>query len=687
MDEDDPLTVGNTKLKYILDDDSNGRFVVDETTALISTTESFDREKDDTEYNITIRATDLGNPSLSGTTVVTIRIQDANDHKPQFDPKEYRASVPENAYPGYYVITVNATDGDIGFNAAFEFTIVSGNEPYAFFIEHDTGRIMVSGKLDFESKKSYTLQINVSDRGIPQLTTLELATVFIIILDANDHAPVFVPEDYRISVLENVTVGTSLLTLTTTDVDTATESLLFFEVIIGDSADVFDVKPDPNDRNFGILYTTAELDRETLDIYTLEIVAKDEDGLFAICFVTVTVMDVNDNGPHFMPPFYVGSIFENTADPQFVVTLKAYDSDEPSNGPPFSYKILNGTVDGNFVIRPGTADIYSNGIFRYEEKQEWKIWVQATDSANPSMSNVTVVYIRVKDSINNNEPFNASMTIVLNAYQGQFAGGKIGKVYYQDNDFEVDENGYKISIQNPGSFFTIDSKTGDLSAPKDIPIGYYGLFVQIREKNRNVAQPKVVFSAINVIVQNISQTAVRMSSTVQFVNIHKEAIFVGDFYSVFETLLPRFFTVNLGSITMPSDVFIFSIQKDPVNPQAINVQFTVRNDLYPKGFISSTEVLAKLVENKDSLQQIGKTVVKKEKKRKEKKRKARPKQTNKQTTNKTTTHKNSDHRNLCYFFFTLNTVYYTLLLLKCRFNNWCLWNRQLRKRGQRNWCL
>ena len=600
MDEDDPSTASNTKIKYNLDDDSDGKFVVDETTALISTTVSFDREKDDTEYNITIRATDLGNPPLSGTTVVTIRIQDANDHKPQFDPKEYRASVPENAYPAYYVTTVNATDGDIGFNAAFEFTIVSGNEPYAFYIEPDTGRIMVSGELDFESKRSYTLQINVSDQGIPQLTTSELATVFITILDANDHPPVFVPDEYRISVLENLTVGTSLLSLTTTDGDTAIETQLFFEVIFGDRADIFDVKPDPNSRNLGILYTTAALDRETLDTYMLEIRAKDEDGLFDICSVTVTVMDVNDNGPHFMPPFYVGSIFENNADLQFVVTLKAYDPDEPSNGPPFSYKILNGTVDGNFVIRPGTADIYSNGTFRYEEKQEWKIWVQATDSGNPSMTNVTVVYIRVKDAINDNEPFNASMTIVLNAYQGQFAGGKIGKVYYQDNDFEVDENGYKIVSQNPGSYFTIDSKTGNLSAPRDIPIGYYGLFVQIREKNRNVAQPKVVFSAVNVIVQNISQTAVRMSSTVQFVNIYKESIFVGDYYSLLNTGLTSF---------LSSEVFIFSIQKDPVNPQAINVQFTVRNDLYPNGFMSSTEVLAKLVENKDSLQQIGEFLV------------------------------------------------------------------------------
>ena len=606
VDEDDPSTVINTQIKYTLDDDSIGRFAVDESTALIFTTTTFDREKDINEYNITIRATDQGVPQLSGTTVVTVRIGDANDHRPQFNPKEYTASVPENAYPGYHVVTINTTDSDKSFNALMEFIIVSGNEPDGFYLEPSTGRIMVSGNLDFETKSSYTLKINVSDQGTPQLTASELATVFITILDTNDHAPVFVPDKYQISVNENVAVGTSLLSLTTTDVDTTLEVSLHFHVVFGDRAEVFDVKQDLNDRHLGILYTATALDRETHDSFTLEIMAKDEDGLFAICLVSITVLDVNDNGPHFVPPFYVGSIFENVADPQFVVTLTAYDPDEPSNGPPFYYKILNGTVDNNFVIRPNTADVYSNGIFKYEQKQEWKIWVEATDSGNPSMSSVTVVYIRIKDSVNNNEPFNSSMTIILNAYEGEFIGGNIGKVYYQDNDFEVDLNSYAILSQNPGSYFGIEASTGNLSASKDIPTGNYRILVQITEMNSNSAQPKVVFSIVRVIVQNISQTAVSMSSTIQFVNFQNADVFIGDYYSLLEGMFPGFFTVNRGAVTMNSDVYIFSIQKDSRNPHAINVQFVVRNILYSAGFMSPTDVLIKLVENKASLENIGK---------------------------------------------------------------------------------
>lgn len=615
IDEDNPSEEGNTDLTYTLDDDSNGLFVIDRTSGLISNTMTFDREGDpENEYNVTVRATDKGAPQLSGTTIVTIRVEDANDHKPKFDPLEYRASVPENAYPGYFVTEVNATDGDLGFNALLEFTTVSGNDPYAFFINPASGVIMVSGELDYESRKIYTLKINVSDQGIPKQTSAELATVFITILDVNDHPPVFVPDEYSISVKEDVAVGTSLLSLVTTDIDVGTETKLWFTVEFGDPADIFDVKPDPNDPSIGILYIAAPLDRESVSSYKLEIKAEDADKLFAICFVTVTVLDVNDNGPHFVPPLYLGSIVEKVSTPQLVVTLSAYDPDEPTNGPPFEYEILNGTVEGNFYIEPSTktsttAEIYSSGSyeFSYEDKREWKLWVQVTDSGNPAMSNITVVYIVVKDSVNNNEPFNATMTIILNSYKGHFVGGDIGMVYYRDNDFEVDENGYKIATQNPGSYFTIDANTGHLSAPKDIPTGNYGLFVRITEKNRNdVSQPKVVFAGVNVIVRNISETAVQKSTTVQFVQIHKEALFVGDYYSKLDEVLGAIFRYDGGDYYIQYYVYIFSIQMDVDNPQAINVQLAVNT--YKNEYWSATDVLTKLLEKRSSLENIGKII-------------------------------------------------------------------------------
>lgn len=90
--------------------------------------------------------------------------------------------------------------------------------------------------------------------------------------------------------------------------------------------------------------------------------------------------------------------------------------DELLNGFLFFYMIFNGIVNDNFIIRLSIVDIFFNGIFRYEEKWEWKIWVEVMDSGNLVMSNIIIVYIRIRDFINNNFFFNFLMIIILNVY-------------------------------------------------------------------------------------------------------------------------------------------------------------------------------------------------------------------------------------------------------------------------------
>lgn len=123
------------------------------------------------------------------------------------------------------------------------------------------------------------------------------------------------------------------------------------------------------------------------------------------------------------------------------------------------------------------------------------------DNGNFVMLNIIVVYIEVKDFVNNNVFFNVIMMIILNLYQGCFVGGVIGKVYYRDNDFGVDENGYIIMMQNLGLFFILDINMGYFFVLENIFVGNYGFFVCVIEKNRNqVLLFKVVFLGIIVMV-------------------------------------------------------------------------------------------------------------------------------------------------------------------------------------------
>lgn len=605
IDEDDPSVDGNTRVTYTLEDDADGRFVIDKDSALIKNTQPFDRESKPAQFNVTVKATDNGEPQLSGTVNVVIYVVDTNDHKPKFNPKTYHATVSENAPFGHFVTSVSATDGDEGPNAAFEFSIIDGNTPYGFYIEPFNGKIYVSGVLDFEEKRTYKLTLNLTDRGMPLQVATEVAHVVIIIRDANDHPPVFAPTRYSRTIKEDVPAGTSLLTVTTTDVDIEPKTDLTFSITKGDTQDVFVVEVDPNDPKLGILKTFQLIDHETLKIYNLEVTAKDPDGFEAVCVIQVTITDSNDNGPHFIPAYYRGKIKENLDVNQLVTTVSAEDPDEATNGPPFNYTIMDGAENNNFRVDSSsatgkTAKIYSHGVFDREEKAEWKIWVQGVDSGTPQMSNITFVLVEVEDA-NDNEPFNGLLKIIVNAYEEKFAGGVIGKAYYKDEDYDGDVNEYKIKTQSQGDFFTVDSSSGDITARKDLPMGVYQIEVEIEEKNKREPDsnwPKVVTSNVEVVVRGVSALAIHNSLVIQFLSMSKLDYFVGDYYTRFEALLAQIFGVSEDS------VLIFSIQVDSEALLAVDVYFAVQKT--GQGFYNSMEAITKLSEQRNSLKGISK---------------------------------------------------------------------------------
>ena len=80
----------------------------------------------------------------------------------------------------------------------------------------------VTGKLDYERAKEYFLTIQAQDGGNPPLSNH--ATVNISIMDVNDNVPIFTQLSYGASVTENSLVGSSIITLTATDLDQVSQS-------------------------------------------------------------------------------------------------------------------------------------------------------------------------------------------------------------------------------------------------------------------------------------------------------------------------------------------------------------------------------------------------------------------------------------------------------------------------------
>ncbi len=156
----------NSYVEYFLENGSGkDKFELGPVDGLIRVRGALDREAT-AEYQLQIVARDRGTPvSLSASTVVTIKIQDANDNAPMFDPRHYSATVPENATIGLSVLQVSATDLDADLNGRIRYAIVDGDSSRDFAIAEDTGVIRVAKTLNFENHPQYVITVQAEDSG------------------------------------------------------------------------------------------------------------------------------------------------------------------------------------------------------------------------------------------------------------------------------------------------------------------------------------------------------------------------------------------------------------------------------------------------------------------------------------------------------------------------------------------
>lgn len=115
---------------------------------------------------------------------------DVNDNSPKFLLESYNVSIHENEPIGHSVVMVEAIDEDLDMNANLTYHIQEGSFNH-FSIDHITGLIYTSSKLDFDQHSNYTIKTFAIDKGTPALTGS--TTVFINIINVNDKNPEFVP--------------------------------------------------------------------------------------------------------------------------------------------------------------------------------------------------------------------------------------------------------------------------------------------------------------------------------------------------------------------------------------------------------------------------------------------------------------------------------------------------------------
>uniref|UniRef100_A0A3B3B8L5 Cadherin-7-like n=1 Tax=Oryzias melastigma TaxID=30732 RepID=A0A3B3B8L5_ORYME len=401
-DADDPTYGNSARLVYSILQGEPYFSVEPKTGVILTALPDLDREARD-QYLLVILAKDMVGQmgGLSGTTSVTVTLTDINDNPPRFPLKLYQFTVPESALILSVVAKIKAVDLDLGQNAEMDYKILDGDEVGTFGIitDPDTqeGLIILHTPLDFESRSSFSLHVEVSNRIVDPRFLLvgpfsDLTTVQLQVEDVNE-PPVFTPPVSWMMVSEGAPVGTVVGSVSASDPDDSNSPVRY---AIDKSSDLerhFSI-----DSSSGVIRTNKHLDRESRALHNITITATEKQGpsLAGSAVVLISVTDVNDNAPSFARK-YQTSVCENALPGQVVETLSAVDPDEPERGHRFLFSLT--AANHSFTLtdnHDNTASVLTRqtGLLRRDQSMHF-LPVVISDGGRPSLSSTNTLTITV----------------------------------------------------------------------------------------------------------------------------------------------------------------------------------------------------------------------------------------------------------------------------------------------------
>uniref|UniRef100_A0A3Q2W8R1 Cadherin-7-like n=1 Tax=Haplochromis burtoni TaxID=8153 RepID=A0A3Q2W8R1_HAPBU len=404
-DADDPTYGNSAHLVYSI---LQGQpyFSVEPKSGVVRTAlPDMDRELRD-HYLLVIQAKDMIGQmgGLSGTTTVTVMLTDVNDNPPRFPRKSYQFSVPESTLVSAVVAKIKALDADAGPNAEMDYRILDGDGLGTFRMLTDPhtqeGLVILIKTLDFETKTSYALRVEASNRYMDTRFLSagpfsDVATVRLQVEDVNE-PPCFSPRISQMAVSEAAPVGTEVGSVSAHDPDASNCPIRYAIDRKSDVENYFDI-----DRQSGVIRTSRRLDRELSALHNITVLATEslDHSQVGKAVVLVSVTDVNDNAPSF-PVKYQTSVCEDAQPGQIIVTLSAVDLDEPKNGHHFLFSLAaKAAWNQSFVLRDNndnTASVLTwRAGFLQRERPLYFLPVVISDCGTPPLSSTNTLTVTV----------------------------------------------------------------------------------------------------------------------------------------------------------------------------------------------------------------------------------------------------------------------------------------------------
>ncbi|XP_069832321.1 protocadherin-23 [Dendropsophus ebraccatus] len=438
----------NGEVTYSVIDDTQGVFMINNTTGDIVTAKALDRElKHQYVFRVAARDRSLYGP-LSSTIKVLVHIEDINDNSPVFSEDHVKALISPQYSVNTTIATVHASDPDHGLNGTVLYSLVETHP--LFFITQDTGEIKLQKPISHTFRNA-VLRVKASDLGAPVKTSTGLVTIDLEGLEKDIY---FVHNDYEITVLENPKAVAAVGTVEAKHFQPSQQSISY-RIVSGDG-ETFMLHPNTGDLT---VRDPSLLDCEARN--RINIIISAETALSATyCRVSVLIQDQNDNPPVFDQDHHTTWVLEGQAYHIDVTQVFASDADSGLNGQ-IDYSIVDGNENKAFIIDSRRGVLSTNTILDREIKSSYRLVVQAADRGSPSLSAISTVTVLVID-INDNAP---TIPPLETSFIPEDAALGFSVVCISANDVDLRPNlSYSFADDgNPGMKFDIDKYFGTVT--------------------------------------------------------------------------------------------------------------------------------------------------------------------------------------------------------------------------------
>ncbi|XP_064130750.1 protocadherin alpha-10-like [Loxodonta africana] len=335
---------------------------------------------------------------------VEVEVRDINDNPPVFSVTEQKLSVPETRLLDSRFPLEGASDADAGENAMLTYKL----SPNEFFIldminKKDKGKfptLVLRKLLDREENPQLKLLLTATDGGKPELTGS--VSLLILVLDANDNAPIFDRPVYEVRMYENPANQTLVIRLNASDADEGINK----EMVYSFSSLV----PSSIRKKFLMNETTGEIrvhdgidfeDSNTYEIH-VDVTDKGNPPMAGHCTVLVEILDENDNSPVVVVSSLSLPVREDAQEGTVIALISVSDRDSGVNGqvtctltPRVPFKLLSTFKNYYSLVLEGILD--------RESVSAYELVVTARDGGSPPLSATASVSVEVAD-VNDNAP-------------------------------------------------------------------------------------------------------------------------------------------------------------------------------------------------------------------------------------------------------------------------------------------